>query len=267
MSTPINKSIIKALDLVEVVCSAPDGLSLREVASAARLSLATTHRLLSTLRSGGAVSVSRDGSYTLGPRLTALHEQNTQARRALQQAVQAHLNEMLHGPGVCVRLSVLDMSEVYIFAGADTCENPKLHAEVGACYEAYCTAPGKVLLAGLSARKLDDYVFSAGFVALTSKTIVIPSRLAEEIKRVHLSGYAVDSGEFYDRVRAIAVPVRSGDGQVIAALSVAGVAMPLDNIACLVAELNASANALAEKIGHIPGGLRALNCRENGRAG
>ena len=91
-----------------------------------------------------------------------------------------------------------------------------------------------MLLAGLSARKLDDYVFSAGFVALTAKTIVIPSRLAEEIKRVHLTGYAVDSGEFFDGVRAIAVPVRIGDGQVIAALSLAGLAMPLDNIACLV---------------------------------
>jgi DNA-binding IclR family transcriptional regulator len=267
MPTPTNKSIIKALDLVEIVCSAPDGLSLREAATAAKLSLATTHRLLSTLKIGGAVSISHGGTYTLGPRLLALHEQGAQSRRTLQAIVQAHLDRMLSGPGVCVRFSVLDMPEIYVFAGADTCANPKAHAVIGAWYEAYCTAPGKVLLAGLSPRKLDDYVFNAGFVALTAKTIVVPSRLAEEIKRVHLTGYAVDSGEFFDRVRAIAVPVRSSDGQVIAALSVAGVAMSLDNIAGMVAELHASASDLADKIGRIQGGLRALHAREGSNDG
>lgn len=51
-------------------------------------------------------------------------------------------------------------------------------------------------------------MFNAGFIPLTSKTIVVPSRLAEEIKRVQLAGYAVDDGEFFEGVRVVSVPRR-----------------------------------------------------------
>ncbi len=263
MTTPTNKSILKALDLVDVVCNTPGGVTLRAAAATANLSIATTHRLLRTLQGAGAVSVDRGGAYTLGPRLLALHDQGVRARRALQEVVDLRLRQMLTMRDLCVRLSVLDGTEIYIVAGADTCEDPKRHAAVGAHYDAYCTAPGKVMLAALHPRKLDEYVFSAGFVALTSKTIVAPSRLAEEIRNVQHCGYALDSGEFFEGVRAVAVPVRMEGGEVIASLSVAGIGMSLDNLAELVAGLSAHAGALSKQIGRIPGGLRALHCLPN----
>ena len=214
MSTPSNKSIIKAFGLVEIVCDAPGGLSLREAASAAHLSVAATHRILTTLKCVGAISCSQDGSYTLGPRLLAVHERNICARQAVQAAVETHMIELLTGPAISVRLGVLDFDELYIFAGVDNGVSPKMRSKIGARYEAYCTAPGKVLLAGLNGRKLEDYVFNAGFVAMTSNTIVIPSQLADEIKRVHECGYAFDNGEFIDGVRCLAVPVKTAGGHV-----------------------------------------------------
>lgn len=260
MATPTNKSIIKALDLVDIVCSTAGGLTLREAAEAANLTIATTHRLLRTLQGAGAVSLGRGGAYTLGPRLLTLHDRGVQAQNAVQEAVDAQLRQMLTAPGICVRLSVLDGAEIFIIAGADTCADPKRHAAVGARYEAYCTAPGKVMLAALSPRKLDEYVFNAGFVALTSRTIVAPSRLAEEIRGIQHCGYAVDSGEFFEGVRAVSVPVRVKQDEVIAALSVAGLGMSLDNVDEVVAGLQAHAGALAEEICRIPSGLRALYC-------
>ncbi len=264
MSTPSNKSIIKAFDLVEVVCSAPEGMSLREAAKAASLSLATTHRILSTLKNVGALSMSPDGTYTLGPRLLALHEQTASADRAVQAAVEAHMTEMLCAPAMSVRLSVFDMTEVYIFAGVDNGVSTKMRSQVGARYEAYCTAPGKVLLAGLSGHKLDDYVFGAGFIAMTTNTIIAPSRLSDEIKRVHLNGYAIDDGEFIEGVRCISVPVRMLDNQVVAALSIAAEAMSLHDVGRWIAYLGASAAALAEKMSRIPGSLRVLRYRPGG---
>ena len=261
MSTPSNKSVIKAFDLIEVVCSEFEGVSLREAAQATKLSLAATHRILSTLKSVGALSTSHDGTYTLGPRLLALHEQNAKAKRAVQEVVEAHLTEMLCSPATSVRLSVFDTTEIYIFAGVDNGVSAKMRSRIGARYEAYCTAPGKVLLAGLSPHKLDDYVFSAGFVAMTSNTIVVPSRLSDEIKRVHLNGYAVDDGEFIEGVRCISVPVRVVGGQVVAALSIAAETMSLIDISRSVPLLAAHADALAQKLSQIPGSLRVLRYR------
>lgn len=258
MSTPSNKSIIKAFNLVEVVCNAPDGLSLREAACAAQLSLSTTHRILNTLKGVGAISASPDGIYTLGPRLLALHERKVRAERAVYAVVDEHIAGLLRGPAMSVRLSVLDMAEIVIVAGVDSGVPARMRSKIGGRYEAYCTAPGKVLLSALSLRKLDDYVFGMGFVALTPNTIVLPSRLANEIKRVNAVGYAVDDGEFIEGVRCLSVPVRLPEGNVVAALSVAAEAMRLDDIPRLVSELTASAKALAEKLCLIPGGLRAL---------
>ena len=260
MATPTNKSIIKALDLVDIVCSTAGGLTLREAAAAANLTIATTHRLLRTLQGAGAVSLGRGGAYTLGPRLLTLHNRGVQAQNAVQEAIDVQLRQMLTAPSICVRLSVLDGAEIFIVAGADTCADPKRHAAVGARYEAYCTAPGKVMLAALSPRKLDEYVFNAGFVALTSRTIVAPSRLAEELRNIQHCGYATDSGEFFEGVRAVSVPVRVKQDEVIAALSIAGLGMSLENVDALVASLQAHARALAEQICRIPSGPRALYC-------
>jgi len=260
VTTPSNKSIIKAIDLVELVCGAPNGLSLREAALAAHLPVATTHRLLTTLKSAGAIRSGADGLYTLGPRLIALHEREARARDAVRRAIEDHLAEMLTGPpSRSLRFSVLDATELLIYAGVDNGVDPKMRSQVGARYEAYCTAPGKVLLAGLSGRKLEDYVFGAGFVPLTPNTITMPSRLAGELKRVCSSGYALDDGEFIAGVRCLAVPVRLGEGQVIAALSVAGEELPLQTIPRLAADLAASAAVLAAKLECIPGSLRALH--------
>jgi DNA-binding IclR family transcriptional regulator len=52
MTTPINQSIIKAFELLQIVCVRHPSPSLREVAAEAEMSLATTHRILSTLKRG-----------------------------------------------------------------------------------------------------------------------------------------------------------------------------------------------------------------------
>ena len=130
-------------------------MSLREAARATNLSLAATHRILCTLKSVGALCTTNDGTYTLGPRLLKLHEQNANARRTVIGVVRsAHDRDALAAPAMSVRLSVLDMSEIFIFAGVDNGVSPKMRSEVGAHYEAYCTAPGKVLLAGLSGKQV-----------------------------------------------------------------------------------------------------------------
>ena len=185
-----------------------------------------------------------------------------EARLAVEAVVDHQFRALLTGPDMWARLSVLDAAEVYIFAGADTCTDPKMLGRIGARYEAYCTAPGKVLLAALPPRKQDEYVFNSGFVPLTSSTIVVPSRLAEEIKRVQLAGYAVDDGEFFEGVRVVAVPVRAADDTVMAALSLAGAATLLGDIGALVASLTKRAVELAASVTHIPGSMRVLRSHD-----
>ncbi len=264
MATPSNKSIVKAIDLIELMCGAATGLSLRAAAEASGLSLPTTHRILSTLKGAGAISAGEDGTYTLGPRLLALHRQMLETERTVQEMLETHMMDLLTQPAMSARLSVLDGGEIYIFAGVDNGVAPAMRSRVGARYEAYCTAPGKVLLASLSLRRRDDYIFGAGFVALTPNTIIVPSQLEGEIRRVHAAGYALDNGEFLNNVRCLAVPVRLSGGHTVAALSIASQSLKLAEVPRLVTTLTASASHVSHKLCDIPGALRALQNRTSG---
>jgi DNA-binding IclR family transcriptional regulator len=59
-------------------------------------------------------------------------------------------------------------------------------------------------------------------VAFTENTITSPARLREELEVVRQRGYALDDEEYEKGVRAVGVPVRDIEGNVIAHLSMPG---------------------------------------------
>src|SRR5262249_17611051 len=87
---------------------------------------------------------------------------------------------------------------------------------------AYCTATGKVLLAGLALKELDEYMAGVKPQAFTPQTIVNKTKLSHEIGKVRKNGFAVDTEEFVPNLCCVSVPVhdRAGIG-TIAAISIA----------------------------------------------
>src|ERR1700680_1171525 len=85
---------------------------------------------------------------------------------------------------------------------------------------AYCTALGRVLLAGLPESQFLDYVDRVERQPLTRKTIVARREFIEEVQRVPSAGFSIIDDELELGVRAIAVPVLSSNGHIGAALSI-----------------------------------------------
>jgi DNA-binding IclR family transcriptional regulator len=94
-----------------------------------------------------------------------------------------------------------------------------LFTRVGMQLEAYCSGIGKVLLAWLPAGEREAYLATGPFPPLTARTITEPDALRRELAQVREQGYAMDDGEIAEGLQCIAVPVRSSDGRVLAALS------------------------------------------------
>jgi IclR family pca regulon transcriptional regulator len=95
----------------------------------------------------------------------------------------------------------------------------RLEAHVGSRFPAYPTSMGRVLLAGLSAERLQKYFASAQFVALTSHTVTDPSKLAKLIEETRRAGYSAVEDELAYGVVAVAVPVYDQSQRVVAALN------------------------------------------------
>ena len=85
-------------------------------------------------------------------------------------------------------------------------------SRVGAQQEAYCSALGKVLLAGMPAQELEDFLYDGDFVALTPQTITTVASLRSELAAVRQRGYAVDNREVFQTIclRGRARPRSSG---------------------------------------------------------
>jgi DNA-binding IclR family transcriptional regulator len=99
----------------------------------------------------------------------------------------------------------------------------RLHSAEGSQLEAYCSAIGKILLAGLSDEELNRYAAEGDFVRLTCNTIVEPHLLLDEIELVRKRGWAVDAEEITMGLHCVAVPISDRAGKTVAAASISNV--------------------------------------------
>jgi IclR family acetate operon transcriptional repressor len=63
-------------------------------------------------------------------------------------------------------------------------------------------------------------VLASRLSAVTERTLAEPRALRAELERSRERGYSTEDGEYRRGVRALAVPVRTDDDEVVAALAV-----------------------------------------------
>ena len=85
----------------------------------------------------------------------------------------------------------------------------------------HCTSNGKVLVAFLPEAERER-LLSSPLERETPYTVVEPERLRAQLAEVRARGYAQTVEELEEGLNAVAAPVRRADGEVIAAVSVAG---------------------------------------------
>lgn len=180
--------------------------------------MATAHRQVTTLVAEGYLTPSGGGRHVAGSRLLGLLH-----RLDEKQVVANVAAPLLHRLAARVRSVVQlgtfenDMVTYRIKTGRGASD---LFTRIGMQLEAYCSGIGKVLLAHLPNPEREAYLASGPFVALTDRTIVDPDRLRTELDAISKRGYAIDHEEIAPGLRCMAIPLRKGDGTVIAAISV-----------------------------------------------
>jgi len=226
MGTPKNQSVQKAFLLLRSFRSAEEWVTNAELSRRTGLSEASAHRLMKTLEEIGVVVRDRRGSYRPGMVLASLSKDV-----AAGDLIRATSGDVLDGlaghlKGI-VHVGVLDNGMVTYAAKFGESRSVAIPSRVGAQQEAYCSALGKVLLAGLTTQRLEDFLYDGDFIALTPQTITTVGALRSEITAVRQRGYAVDNREVFQTICCVGVPVLDPAGNTIAALSFADTASNL----------------------------------------
>ncbi len=86
---------------------------------------------------------------------------------------------------------------------------------------------GKAIMAWLSPAEVDDLLGDEQLPRFTDTTITDVNELKKQLELIRQRGWAYDDEEDSQGVRCIAVPVFNPQGQVIAAISISGVAFQI----------------------------------------
>jgi DNA-binding IclR family transcriptional regulator len=244
-------AVAKALQLLATFSVRERQLSLADLAGRTGIPRATAFRLLSTLEEEGFL-VKEDGEYRPGFKCFVLGSVAA-ASLDLRKEARPCLVALRNDTGETSQIAILDTWQVvYLDRVPSQQAVGYMTARAGAILPAYCTGLGKALLAYRPEDEVVSWAATQTFKAHTPNTITSVERLADEMRAIRERGYATDEQERETGVRCIAAPIRDHDGEVVAAISVAGPAdrMPHQLVGSEMAnKVVAAAQAISFRLG------------------
>lgn len=236
-----------ALLLTEIV-DAHDPLTFSELAAASGLAKSTTSRLLFALERHGLVRREANNGYKPGA-VFVRYAWKSGRETDLVEMARPFLERLGERTRETINLGVASGAAVEQIVQVDSQYVLGATNWVGRAVPLHCSAQGKVLLAHgvaqLPAGRLER---------LTERTLTNRAALAVQLDEVRRRSFAVTAEELEPGLVAIASPVYSEGGAVVAALSVSGPVTRLGpaRLGDVVASCIAEANGLSHLLGYRP---------------
>ncbi len=234
--------------LLDTLASAPEPVSLKELALATALHPSTAHRILNDMVATRFVDRTEPGHYRLGMRLLELGNL-VKARLSVRDAAIEPMRELHRTTGQTVNLSVRQGDEiVYIERAYSELSGMQVVRSIGGRAPLHLTSSGKLFLSADDAKQVRSYVVRTGLAGQTRNSITDPARLERELAVVRNRGYSRDNEELEMGVRCIAAAIHDDTGKLIAGLSVSA---PTDRLQeAWISDLVHTAQRISASLGH-----------------
>jgi IclR family transcriptional regulator, pca regulon regulatory protein len=193
-------------------------LTQSQVADATGLSRATARRFLQSMEALGYVG--RDGrQYYLRPRVLDLGYAYLSSM-SLWDVAKSQMELLVEQVRESSSASVLDGTDIIFTVRVPTKRLMSVQVEVGTRFPAHATSMGRVMLADLPERALDDYFGRVVPEQLTPRSVTSEAELRIILKEVASQGFCLLDEELEEGVRSLAVPLHDRQGSVIASMNV-----------------------------------------------
>lgn len=246
-------SVMKAVEILEVISSSPDGMGVSEISKKINNSVGTTYHLVNTLRHCNMLDQDKKTKkyrigYTAFRISGAAKEQNLLGSLAMSYL--ERLREKLHETA---NLSMMDGSNIVCVAQAEGQRMIRMFSKPGVSTPFYFTAGGKLLVSHQPREEWDSYISNVQFEQFTENTITSADELVEELELTLERGYGIDNEEREKDVVCIAAPVFDCYGEAVAAISISGLASRIrGHIEDIAEELKKTAMELSVSVGYHP---------------
>ena len=212
------EALARGLRVLEAFNQDRKPLTLSDIAKLVDLQRASARRTLHTLVALGYAET-ENRLFRLTPRVLTLARAYLLSN-AVSDILQPALERLSEEINESCSAAVLDGEEVMMIAHASPKRIIPVSAQIGFRLPAFATSLGRVLLAALDDRQLDEFLSRIAPKRITTSTIVDKRELRRAILKAREDGYALADQEAEIGFRSIAVPLQRLDGRIIAALNV-----------------------------------------------
>ena len=248
------QSIDRVLDIIEALSTAPQGMSLSDLAAMTDLHVSTAHRLVTALVDRGyAKKDTGRGKYRLTLRLFEIGSSASRVLGLLSASKQ-FLDELADFSQEAVHLVERDSDEVvYLYKSEPAQQLVRMSSCVGCRNPMYCTGVGKSILAFLPEAEAARIWDQSDIQAFTCHTITDWPAMQQEMARIRASGYAMDNEEHEHGVRCVAAPIWNWEDEPVGAISISAPVSRMDEttIQRMVPRLLSATQEISSLLGHV----------------
>jgi DNA-binding IclR family transcriptional regulator len=227
-NTPTVQVIERMFNLLEVLASREEPVSLKEISEKTGLHPSTAHRILNDLTIGRFVDRPEAGSYRLGMRLLELGNL-VKARLSVRDAAllpMRELHKLIQQP---VNLSVRQGDEiVYVERAYSERSGMQVVRAIGGRAPLHLTSVGKLFLADDEPQRVRAYATRTGLAGNTRNSLTQLSTLERELMQCRQAGLARDNEELELGVRCMAAGIYDDQSKLVAGLSISAPADRID---------------------------------------
>lgn len=211
-------SLLRGLDVLDILGNSEVPMSLAEVARAADTTRATARRFLLTLEHIGYVATNGP-TFWLRPKTMELGDTYLDCL-GFPAVAHPYLAALAHEVRDTCSLTVLDGDSVVYVDRVKASRVLTVDIAVGTRLPAFATSTGRVLLADLDEEQLRSFLSDLHAEPLTGHTRTDPDSVEQMIATARADGYAIADQELDPVLRSIAAPVRGTNGRTVAAVNV-----------------------------------------------
>lgn len=253
MNTEV-KSAGRILEVLELLARASEPLTLRQIVAELGYPKSSAFNLLQTLVSRGYAVREEPERYRLNDACRSGPGWTSGKDAQLIAIAQPILQRLRDETGESVFLGVpAPGRRAKTIAKSVSRQAIRYDSELSGSFPSYCSAVGRIFLAQLEPKMVDDYMASERLVRHTERTVVDRVEIRRILAEVRERGYAISDQEVEIGGSGIAAPLHDAGGAVIAALNIAVVSARFEfNRGDVLSALLAGAREFDQRNGYRP---------------
>jgi DNA-binding IclR family transcriptional regulator len=243
----------RTLDILELLSSTPDGLSLAQLSTHFGFPKNAVFRITQTLLARGyLVRDDQSMKFQLTPKLLRLAPPRW-GNLSLPELARESMTQLRDETGETVQLGVLNGTEGVIIDQVEGLMPLRITVDLGLRFPLYNNAPGKLLLAHLPQEQREATLAKIKLESCTPRTIISRPAMRREFERIVSAGYSVDHAEADEGIHCVAAPIFSSDDRVVGAIWISGPSkrMPKSRFRELGAQVSSAGVRVSRLIGEM----------------